>query len=350
MFEQGVQQLLVCSQAASTSDSDAPASPSAGRPRRALHSDGTRASAAASELEIAAALAAAAGRAPAGRFSGREGKLARIRAQEAAFAALRGAANTAGSAADGTPCADAARATNSSDSSCETAVQAAAAGAGAGGSRPQKSKAAGATAPGSADAPDASSMQQPKKRRRREGAGGVEAGGSKRRRRAGACLEAGAAGPGRSHEAPSAEGASPLSAKLSRKAAAVGSPAVVDARSLPDVTPGSAGGAADGTAADADPLTGRDSVAQNPAAGAWWGAGRFVSAGCLEGLGREPAAVRERRAFDEDDQAGLYMAAHAAKTANKKGLGTRAVLSAPLPLVWYITVSPCPFRMVVCNA
>lgn len=67
---------------------------------------------------------------------------------------------------------------------------------------------------------------------------------------------------------------------------------------------------------------------RTPRAG-WWGAAQFVSAGCLEGL-EQQAAARERRAFDEDDQAGLYLAAHATKTANKKGLGTRALLSAPL--------------------
>ncbi|KAK9846342.1 hypothetical protein WJX81_001915 [Elliptochloris bilobata] len=52
---------------------------------------------------------------------------------------------------------------------------------------------------------------------------------------------------------------------------------------------------------------------------------RFVSTGYLEGLGFEPAA-RKRQTFDEGDQEGLYMAAHATKTANKKGLGTRAAL------------------------
>ena len=328
--------LLVCSQAASTSDSDAPSAPSTGRPRRATHRDGTCASAASSELEIAAALAAAAGRAPAGRFSGREGKLARIRAQEAAFAALRGAGNlklnpnTAGSTAGGAPRGDAAGAPNSSDSSCETAIEAVATGVGAGGGRPQKRKAAGATAPGIADRPDASSMQHPKKRRRAEGTGEAEAGGAKRRRGAGAGLEAGVAGPGRSRGAPSVNGAGPVSSKQRRKAAAAGSPAAADAHSLPDAAPGSAGGAA---AIDPSPGMDPSPIAQNPAAGAWWGAGRFVSVGCLEGLGREPAAARERRAFDEDDQAGLYMAAQAAKTANKKGLGTRAALSAPPPLL-----------------
>ena len=60
----------------------------------------------------------------------------------------------------------------------------------------------------------------------------------------------------------------------------------------------------------------------------WWGAASFVSAGCLEGLDA-PRAARGRQAFDEDDQAALYLAAHAAKTANKKGLGTRAQLRAP---------------------
>lgn len=325
------------SQATSFSDSDAPSPPSTGRLRRACHRDGTRASAAASELEIAAALAAAAGRAPAGRFSGREGKLARIRAQEAAFAALRGAGNLnvnpnpASSAAGGLLRTDAAGAPHSSDSSCETAVEAAeAAEARAGGGRPQKSKAAGATALDSAGG--ARGVRQPKKRRKAEGAGEAEAGGAKRRRGAGADLETGVAGPGRSRKAPGADGADPLSSKQRRKAAAAGSPAAADAHSSPDAAPGSAGGAA---AADPNPVTEPGPVARNPAAGPWWGAGRFVSAGCLEGLGRDPAAARERRAFDEDDQAGLYMAAHAAKTANKKGLGTRTVISeATASVVW----------------
>lgn len=67
-----------------------------------------------------------------------------------------------------------------------------------------------------------------------------------------------------------------------------------------------------------------------PRAG-WWGSGRFVSAGCLEGIEHTLQHVaKERQAFDESTQEGLYMAAHEGRTANKKGLGSASAPSNPL--------------------
>ena len=55
---------------------------------------------------------------------------------------------------------------------------------------------------------------------------------------------------------------------------------------------------------------------------AWWGASRFVSSGCLEGLEKtQQVHSSERRAFTEDTQANLYNRTQAAKTAGKQGLG-----------------------------
>ncbi|KAL0054759.1 hypothetical protein WJX82_001967 [Trebouxia sp. C0006] len=63
---------------------------------------------------------------------------------------------------------------------------------------------------------------------------------------------------------------------------------------------------------------------QTPSAG-WWGAKKFTSAGCLEGVDQQQnKAQSERQQFDEDDQANLYMAAQNLKTSGKKGLGTKS--------------------------
>lgn len=63
---------------------------------------------------------------------------------------------------------------------------------------------------------------------------------------------------------------------------------------------------------------------QTPSAG-WWGAKKFKSAGCLEGIDKQQKkAQSERQQFDEDDQANLYMAAQNLKTSGKKGLGTKS--------------------------
>ena len=57
----------------------------------------------------------------------------------------------------------------------------------------------------------------------------------------------------------------------------------------------------------------------------WWGAKKFTSAGCLEGIDQQQnKAQSERQQFDEDDQANLYMAAQNLKTSGKKGLGTKS--------------------------
>ncbi len=57
----------------------------------------------------------------------------------------------------------------------------------------------------------------------------------------------------------------------------------------------------------------------------WWGAKKFKSAGCLEGMDQQQnKAQSERQQFDEDDQTNLYMAAQNLKTSGKKGLGTKS--------------------------
>lgn len=59
-----------------------------------------------------------------------------------------------------------------------------------------------------------------------------------------------------------------------------------------------------------------------PCAAGWWGAARFASAGCLEGLDKAAAEAQRRRVtFDEDTQARIFTAAHASKTQGKVGLG-----------------------------
>jgi hypothetical protein len=62
-----------------------------------------------------------------------------------------------------------------------------------------------------------------------------------------------------------------------------------------------------------------------PASG-WWGAARFRSAGCLEGLEHTAEHVKkERQSFTEQTQEDLYTATQAAKTSAKKGLGTASM-------------------------
>ena len=64
---------------------------------------------------------------------------------------------------------------------------------------------------------------------------------------------------------------------------------------------------------------------------AWWGASRFVSSGCLEGLEKtQQVPSSESRAFTEDTQANLYNRTQAAKTAGKQGLG----IGQGGPLTW----------------
>ena len=67
--------------------------------------------------------------------------------------------------------------------------------------------------------------------------------------------------------------------------------------------------------------TPKNAFVQTPSSG-WWGARKFMSAGCLEGMDQgQNRDQAERRQFDEDDQTNLYMAAQNLKTSGKKGLG-----------------------------
>jgi hypothetical protein len=60
----------------------------------------------------------------------------------------------------------------------------------------------------------------------------------------------------------------------------------------------------------------------------WWGAGRFVPAGCLEGIEQTAKhAPKQRQTFDEKTQEDLYMAAHEGKVANNQGLGSASAPS-----------------------
>ena len=59
----------------------------------------------------------------------------------------------------------------------------------------------------------------------------------------------------------------------------------------------------------------------------WWGAKRFTSAGCLEGLEKQKdTASKERQEFNEADQEALYNSTQNAKTEHKKGLGAHALM------------------------
>ena len=73
-----------------------------------------------------------------------------------------------------------------------------------------------------------------------------------------------------------------------------------------------------------------DTLASTPfrstAAPGWWGARRFKSAGCLEGLEHTAEHVKkERQSFTEQTQEDLYTATQAAKATAKKGLGTASM-------------------------
>jgi len=55
--------------------------------------------------------------------------------------------------------------------------------------------------------------------------------------------------------------------------------------------------------------------------------------GCLEGLEHTADLVaKQRQTFTEQTQEDLYMSTHAAKTANKKGLGSSSALSKLMPI------------------
>ena len=87
------------------------------------------------------------------------------------------------------------------------------------------------------------------------------------------------------------------------------------------------------------PTAGQEAFTPTARSG-WWGARRFRSAGCLEGLEHTAEHVaRRRQTFTEGTQEGLYTAAQAAKTANKKGLGSASALSAQLLPICVMTIA-----------
>lgn len=55
----------------------------------------------------------------------------------------------------------------------------------------------------------------------------------------------------------------------------------------------------------------------------WWGASKFISSGCLEGLEKVKKVDGDKReSFTEDTQASLYNMTKAGKVSGKQGLGS----------------------------
>ncbi|KAF8062046.1 TMN7 [Scenedesmus sp. PABB004] len=247
----------------------------------ALNRDGTTANASAAELKLAAALAKGS-RGPAGRFGGREGKMARIRAQEAAQAAA--VAQRLG----GTPAAS--KGPGERGAAARPAAPAAPAGGDAA-RRARRAKRAPARRAGSSSSEDTAAAPggAGSSRAKRKQQGDDDAGGGKR-----AKCQAGAQQQQEQAQAPAAQ------------QAAAAKPRVVV---VLDVQGAST--AASFKAFKPTPPTG------------WWGAKMFASAGLLEGL--EEEGERQRTTFDEDKQTAVYMAAHATQRQGKRGLGKRGL-------------------------
>lgn len=223
------------------------------------NNDGTVSSAAQHELQIAADLAAQPAWFGGGRFGGREGKLARIRQQEALAAAKLGLECAKAELAPAVASVKVSK--RKSPSKILTDIQAAA-----------QPSAESAIVTVTAKKGKASKKQK-------QEASDKQAG-------------------------PSAEAASAVAAAAVYDVPVVKKHIVVEpiyTATIPAVT-----------------------FVQTPSAG-WWGAKKFKSAGCLEGIDQQQnKAQSERQQFDEDDQANLYMAAQNLKTSGKKGLGTKS--------------------------
>ncbi|DBA76077.1 hypothetical protein WJX77_000660 [Trebouxia sp. C0004] len=238
----------------SDSDSDSDVSTADEVTVAVRNNDGTLSSAAQHELQIAADLAAQPAWFGGGRFGGREGKLARIRQQEALAAAKLGLA-----------CAKAELAP------AVTAVTV---------SKKRKTP--------SKTVLDTQAAAQPSAESALVTVTAKKAKGYKKQKQAGTSAEAASA---------AAEAADEVHVVTKKRI--VVEP--VFTATLPAVP-----------------------FVQTPSAG-WWGAKKFKSAGCLEGIDQQQnKAQSERQQFDEDDQANLYMAAQNLKTSGKKGLGTKS--------------------------
>ncbi|KAL4858564.1 G patch domain-containing protein 4 [Chlorella vulgaris] len=225
-----------------------------------VNHDGTRTSASVAELKLLASLSKKGGRAAAGRFGGRGGKLDRIRQQEAAMAEAATSKAAAATAAPGS--------SQQSDTTSEVLLS-------AGSSKKRK---AAAAASGEVRETSVAS-------------GKADQEGGKKRRKNGKALAAADADAG-GDDAPAA----PAAEQVPKKPRIV-----IEAKCV--------------ASAPSHPFV------PTPATG-WWGAKRFASAGCLEGLDKAAAeAQRRRMTFDEDDQARIFTTAHATKTQGKVGLG-----------------------------
>lgn len=253
-----IQKLIVLQDSDSDSDSDVSTADEVTVAVR--NNDGTVSSAAQHELQIAADLAAQPAWFGGGRFGGREGKLARIRQQEALAAAKLGLA-----------CAKAELAP------AVTAVNV---------SKKRKTPSKTVTDTQAAARPSAESAIVTVTAKKGKG--------SKKQKQEATDKQAGT-----SAEATSAAAEAADNVPVVTKKRIVVEP--VFTATVPAVP-----------------------FVQTPSAG-WWGAKKFKSAGCLEGIDQQQhKAQSERQQFDEDDQANLYMAAQNLKTSGKKGLGTKS--------------------------
>ena len=236
-----------------SSESDDSVAPVPAAKRQRLHRDGTASTATEEELAIAAALA----KDRWGRFGGRDGKMARIRAQEqlasanAVAAAVTGQTSAAGGAKPASSAAEAAAAT-----ACEVDA---------------------ADFPAACSAAERSLQAASSAKAKRQSAG------KKAKRAVAKEGQDGAAGASE----PSARPAGPEVRPRKR-------------RKLKD--PAVSGALPNAAAPDSDRSTSEQAPAQ-----AWWGAGRFVSSGSLIGLQRDEAApvARPREEFSESTQVHL---------------------------------------------
>lgn len=247
-----------------------------------LNRDGTATTASHEELKLMKALSQG-GRLAAGRFGGRDGKMERIRAQEAKMAA-EAAAKLGVSSMSGKPSSARGAGTSyRSDTTSDAALP-----------MPKKE----------AKSEDSSKKRKRKDKERSEDADEEVSGKSKRKEKKERSksktksAEAGALAASDENEEENATGPEGEAQQPSGKRARI----VIEPR-------------------------GYDSVPKwdfkpTPRAG-WWGASMFISAGCLDSMKKDIKAS-ERAEFTEANQEKLYHDAHAGKTQGKIGLGQRS--------------------------
>ncbi|BDA41447.1 probable G patch domain-containing protein 4 at N-terminal half [Coccomyxa sp. Obi] len=263
-----------------------------------VNRDGTRSSAASHEQKIAAALA----KDPWGRFGGREGKMARIARQEAELLARLQTEQSASTSQ------------SSGHADATVAVE---------------TRAAADIETGRS--PGAKTEREEKKaeKRKRAAEGSEEAPQTKKKKKAAGVHAEGERGGAISTEQQGADTAGAKAAKKREKqqkkrAAEQG---IAFNKAACDAEAAAAGdNAPSRRQVHVVRLAKDDASASAPfrstAASGWWGASRFRSAGCLEGLEHTAEHVKkERQSFTEQTQEDLYTATQAAKATAKKGLG-----------------------------